>query len=112
MVLYTRHGLHLNAKRKKQTANRVASAIKDLFRIRKALLLALKRKDNEDSYQSVTKQMLGGMSGHKNKILLQMCGNSDYIKSDEINKLSANNQVQAVQELQESICVNKVYKKI
>jgi hypothetical protein len=45
-----------------------------------------------------------------NKVLLQTCGNSepgDHIKSDEINELSGDNHVQEVQELQESICVNK-----
>jgi hypothetical protein len=41
---------------------------------------------------------------------LQTYGNSefgDHIKSDEINMLSGDNHMQAVQELQVSICVNK-----
>jgi hypothetical protein len=55
--------------------------------------------------------MLGGVSGHENKVLLQTYGNSesgDHIKSDEISKLSGDNHVRAVQELQESIFVNKI----
>jgi hypothetical protein len=49
-------------------------------------------------------------SDHENEVLLQTYGNSesgDNIKSDEINKISGNNHVQAVHEFQESICVNK-----
>jgi hypothetical protein len=81
-----------------------------------ALQITLKWKDKEDSdhYQSVNKQMLDvqevQVSGCGSNILLQTYGNSesgDHIKSDEINKLSGDNHVQAVQELQESICVNK-----
>jgi hypothetical protein len=46
----------------------------------------------------------------ENKVLSQTYGNSesgDHIKSDEINKLTGDNHVQAVQELQQSICVHK-----
>jgi hypothetical protein len=49
-------------------------------------------------------------SGCQNKVVLQTYGNSesaDHIKSGEINKLSGDNHVQAVQEFQESVCVNK-----
>jgi hypothetical protein len=65
------------------------------------LPIALKWKDNEDrdSYPSVNKQMLGGVSDHENKVLLQTYENSesgDHIKSYEINKLSGNNRVQPV----------------
>jgi hypothetical protein len=78
--------------------------------------MALKWKDKEhrDSYPSVNKQTLGlqeiKASGCENKVPLQSYGNSepaDHIESDEINKLTGENHVQAVQELQESICVNK-----
>jgi hypothetical protein len=59
--LHTGHRFHLNAKGKEQTANRVASAIKDLFCVNKAIPIALKWKDKEDkdSYPSSYKQMLG-----------------------------------------------------
>jgi hypothetical protein len=72
--LYTRHGFHLNVKGKDHTANRAASAIRDLFHVNKALPTALKWKDKEgmDSYPSVNKQMLGVQevkaSGHENKV--------------------------------------------
>jgi hypothetical protein len=46
--LYTRHGFHLNAKGKEQTANRTVSAIKDLFHVNKVLWVALNWKDEED----------------------------------------------------------------
>jgi hypothetical protein len=79
--LYTRHRFHLNAKEKEQTANRVASAMKDLFRINKALPVALKWKDTEDRdcYPGVNNQILGVQeveaSGRENKVLLQTYGN-------------------------------------
>jgi hypothetical protein len=62
--LYTRQGFHLNTKGKEQIANRAASIIKDLFRVNKALPIALKWKDKEhrNSYPSANKQMLGRVS--------------------------------------------------
>jgi lysophospholipase L1-like esterase len=39
--LYTRHGLHLNAKGKEQIAQKVALMIKDLFSVKKVLPVAL-----------------------------------------------------------------------
>lgn len=48
--------------------------------------------------------------GCGNKVLLQTYGNSesgDHIKNDENNKWSGDNNVQAVQELQGNVCVNK-----
>jgi hypothetical protein len=46
--LYTRHGLHLNAKGKGQTAQKVALTIKDLFSVKKVLPIALEWEANED----------------------------------------------------------------
>jgi hypothetical protein len=113
--LYIRHGFHLNSTGMMQTANRVASVIKDLFCVYKLLGTALKWKDKEHrgSYPSVNKQKLGVQdvkaNGCENKVLLQSYGNSesvDHIESDEVNKLTGDNHTQTVQELRESICVN------
>jgi hypothetical protein len=47
--LYTRHGLHLNAKGKEQTAQKIALTIMELFSVKKVLLIALEWKANEDN---------------------------------------------------------------
>jgi hypothetical protein len=61
---------------------------------------------HRDSYPSANKQMLGVQevkaSGCENKVVVKTYGNSesgDHIKSDEINKLTGDNHVQAVWEL-------------
>jgi hypothetical protein len=46
--LYTRHGQHLKAKTKEQTAQKFALTIKDLLSVRKVQPIVLEWKANED----------------------------------------------------------------
>jgi hypothetical protein len=60
--LYTRHGLHLNAKGKEQTAQKVALMIKDFLSVRKVKPTALEWKANEDNNPSAMLSELSAVS--------------------------------------------------